>query len=82
MVPLGLNDQVLPRVILLGWAAMFALGCTVTVWRERPWRPESAPRATSTRHKVLFITLAWVVFGTIGYLVAFKVHWYPATDGT
>ena len=73
MLPLGLDDQVLPRVILLAWAGMFALGFTVTLWKERPWRVPT---------KVWMSTLIWVFFGTIGYLVAFKVHWYPATDGT
>jgi hypothetical protein len=61
----------LARRLLL--AFLFACNIAGSIWKK----PDS-----SQRGKTLSTIVVMALIGLAGCLVAFKVHWYPATDGS
>jgi hypothetical protein len=67
------NDQFLPRAIIAALAVLF-------VYRFA----EAPPKDTnvSPRRKIGLRPLVAAFVGVAGYLLASRVHWHPATDGS
>jgi hypothetical protein len=67
------NDQFLPRAIIAALAVLFVYGFA-----------EATPKdeAASRRRRVGLRPFVAAFVGVAGYLLASRVHWYPATDGT
>ncbi len=68
-----MNDQFLPRALILLLAFLFACNIVGSIWKQ----PDS-----SQRGKTFSTIVVMALIGLAGCLVAFKVHWYPATDGS
>jgi len=64
----GVSDQLLPRLILAALAILFVYGFA------------EAPPADPGRRSVRPVVAA--VVGVAAYVLASRIHWYPATDGS
>jgi len=67
-----LNDQTLPRALILLFAMMVGANLVAGICKN----PETSSR---TKNRATAVVMA--VIGIGGLLLAFKVHWYPANDG-
>jgi Kef-type K+ transport system membrane component KefB len=65
-------DQSRPRAVVMFLFFLFAAYVVSLIWKNRETSMGSKSRAT-------VVVIAF--FGVAGSLLAFKVHWYPATDG-
>ena len=65
-------DQSRPRLLVMFLFFLFGAHVVSLIWKNRETAAGAKSRAT-------IVVLA--VFGVAGALLAFKVHWYPATDG-
>jgi hypothetical protein len=65
-------DQTRPRAVVLLLMFMFAGHIVGVIWKNPPNSPTTRNSAT---------VIAVGVIGIVGYLLAFGVHWSPATDG-
>ena len=66
-----MNDQLLPRALILLLTFLFASNLIFGT-REQP----------SCGGKGWWPTVAVALIFVAGFLLAFKVHWYPADDAT
>jgi hypothetical protein len=67
------NDQFLPRAFIAALAVLF-----VYVFAEAPPKVENVSR----RRRVGLRPFVAAFVGVAAYLLASRVHWYPATDGS
>jgi len=65
-------DQSRPRALVIILFFLFAAYVVSLIWKNQEASMGAKSRAT-------IVVVAF--FGVTGSLLAFKVHWYPATDG-
>jgi hypothetical protein len=65
-------DQSRPRALVIVLFLLFAAYVVSLIWKNQETSTGAKGRAT-------IVVIAF--FGVTGSLLAFKVHWYPATDG-
>jgi hypothetical protein len=66
-----INDQLVPRLLFLGWFGWFGLGGVYNAWRHDDW---------SLRRRLRFGVVSLASAAALIYLLGFRVHWYPGND--